>query len=164
MEDGETTTLPHVTGQYVDFSKGTESVGETRVFSNNCNIITVNCGICCVNCRNIKLLGSRAKSRRLARDSIHPYTNKRYLSKSEVVQQLAQERQARQNTEKRERYWREKFDSKCLEMAEEDHDDLSQMFVNTGDENVPTEMACLWEQQKRLLQCKTKNGYRWHPK
>ena len=164
LEDGETTTLPHVTGQYVDFSKGTESVGETRVFSNNCNIITVNCGICCVNCRNIKLLGSRAKSRRLARDSIHPYTNKRYLSKSEVVQQLAQERQARQNTEKRERYWREKFDSKCLEMAEEDHDDLSQMFLNTGDENVPTEMACLWEQQKRLLQCKTKNGYRWHPK
>ena len=128
LEDGKTTILPLVTGQYVDFSKGTESVGETRVFSNNCNIITVKYGICCVNCRNIKLLGSRAKSRRLARDSIHSHTNKRYLSQSEVAQQLAKERQALQNTEKRERYWREKFDSQCLEMAEEDHDDLSQMF------------------------------------
>ena len=28
LEDGETTTLPHVTGQYVDFSEGTESVGD----------------------------------------------------------------------------------------------------------------------------------------
>ena len=83
LEDGETTTLPHVTGQYVDFSKGTESVGETRVFSNNCNIITVKDGTCCANCRNIKLLGSRAKSRRIARDSIHSHTNKRYLSKRE---------------------------------------------------------------------------------
>lgn len=53
LEDGETTTLPHVTGQYVDFSKGTESVGETRVFSNNCNIITVKDGTCWANCRNI---------------------------------------------------------------------------------------------------------------
>lgn len=164
LEDGETTTLPHVTGQYVDFSKGTESVGETRVFSNNCNIITVKDGTCWANCRNIKLLGSRAKSRRLERDSIHPHTNKRYLSKIEVVQKLAKERQARQNAEKRERYWRQKFDSQCLEMAEEDHDDLSQMFLNTCDQNVPTEMACLLEQQKRLLQYKTKNGYQWHPK
>lgn len=80
------------------------------------------------------------------------------------MQQLGKERQARQNAEKRERYWREKFDSHCLEMAEEDHDDFSQMFLSTGGQNVPTQMACLWEQQKRLLQSKTKNGYRRHPK
>ena len=86
------------------------------------------------------------------------------VSKSEVVQQLAKERRARQNAEKRERYWREKFNSQCLEMAEEDHDDLSQIFLNTGDQNVPTEMACLWEQQKHLLQCKSKNSYWSHPK
>ena len=110
LEHGETTTLPHATGQYVDLTEGTDinsCVGETRVFSHNCNIITVQDGTCCANCGNIKLLGSRAKRRRLARDSIHPHTNKRYLSKSEVVQQLAKERQARQNAEKRERYWRE---------------------------------------------------------
>lgn len=34
------------------------------------------------------------------RDTIHPHTNKRYLSKSEIVQQLAEERQARHNAEK----------------------------------------------------------------
>ena len=82
LEHGETTTLPHATGQYVDFTQGTDinsNVGETRVFSDNCNIITVKDGTCCADCRNIKLLGSRAKRRRLARDSIHPHTDKRYL-------------------------------------------------------------------------------------
>ena len=57
------------------------------------------------------------------------------------MQQLAKERQQRQNGEKRERFWREKFNSQCLEIAEEDHDDLSQMFLNTGDQNVPTELG-----------------------
>ena len=167
LEHGETTTLPYTTGQYVVFTEETDSNGKlskTRVFSKNCNIITVQDRTCCSNCRNIKLLGSQAKHRRLSRDSIHSHTNKRYLSKSEVVQQLAKEREQRQNGEKRECYWREKFNSQCFEIAEEDHDDLSQMFLNTGDQNVPTKMAYLWEQQKRLLQCSSKNGYRWHPK
>ena len=70
------------------------------------------------------------------------------------MQQLAKERQALQNTEKRERYWREKFDSQCLEMAEEDHDDLSQIFLNTGNQNGvslgATETPSTMQNQKRL--------------
>ena len=75
LENGKTT------GQYSDFTEGTDikfSVGETRVFSDDCNIITVHDGTCCANCRNFKLLGSRAQRKRLARDSIHPHTSKRY--------------------------------------------------------------------------------------
>lgn len=164
MENGETTTLSHNTGNYVDFTEGATNVMEIRAFSGNCSIVRVREGICCANCMKIKVLGARAKRRKEARDTIHPCTNKRYLSKSEVVQQLAEERQARYNAEKREHYWKEKFKSQCIEMDREDDEDLSQIFLNIAKQNVPAEMACLWQQQKNLLECKTKNGYRWHPK
>lgn len=164
MENGETTTLSHNTGNYVDFTEGATNVMEIRAFSGNCSIVRVREGICCVNCMKIKVLGARAKRQKEARDTIHPCTNKRYLSKSKVVQQLAEERQARYNAEKREHYWKEKFKSQCIEMDREDDEDLSQIFLNIAKQNVPAEMACLWQQQKNLLECKTKNGYRWHPK
>ena len=164
FENGESTTLSNTIGEYVDFTEGPKDVGETRVFSANCAIVRLRDGICCANCRKIKLLGSRVKRRKLTRETIHPSTKKKYLSKCEVVQQLHEERQARLNAEKRERYWRDKFHSQCIEMDREDHEDLSQMFSNIGDQNVPAEMASLWLQQKNLLECKSKNGYRWHPK
>lgn len=47
-------------------------------------------------------------------------------------------------------------------MDKDDHEDLSNMFLNAH--NVPEEMAHLWEQQKKQLQTKSKDGYRWHPK
>ena len=166
MENEETTTLTHTSGNYVDFTEGaiTTNVGDIRAFSGNCSIVRVREGNCCANCRKIKLLGARAKQRKEARDTIHPKTNKRYLSISEIVQQLAEERQARHNAEKREHYWKEKFKSQCLEMDREDDEDLSQIFLNIEKQNVPAEMACLWQQQKSLLECNTKNGHRWHPK
>ena len=71
--------------------------------------------------------------RQETRDTIHPCTNKRYLSKSEVVQQLAEERQARYNAEKKEHYWKEKFKSQCIEMDREDDEDLSQFFLNIAE-------------------------------
>ena len=166
MENEETTTLTHTSGNYVDFTEGaiTTNVGDIRAFSGNCSIVRVREGNCCANCRKIKLLGARAKRRKEARDTIHPKTNKRYLSKSEIVQQLAEERQGRHNAEKSEHYWKEKFKSQCLEMDREDDEDLSQIFLNIEKQNVPAEMACLWQQQKSLLECNTKNGHRWHPK
>lgn len=94
---------------------------------------------------------------------ISPFTNKRFLSKEEVTEQLKLERQARLNAEKRERYWREKFEAECIEMEHDDHADFAKMFDGVGD-NVPDSMASLWEQQQNLLGCKSKNAYRWHPK
>ena len=126
-ECGETTGLTHTSGKYVDLTQWCTDEGETRVFSDNCNIVTTHDGICCVKCRRVKRLGTLAKRRRLANDTIHPNTNERYLSKSEVLQQLAKERQARYNAEKRERYWKEKFNSQCNEMDQEDHADIFQL-------------------------------------
>ena len=94
MENGETTTLSHTTGNYVDFTEG----------AINTNVGNIRAAVLFANRKKIKLLGARAKRRKMARDTIHPYTNKRYLSKSEVGQQLAEERQARYNAEKRKHY------------------------------------------------------------
>lgn len=94
---------------------------------------------------------------------ISPFTNKCFLSKEEVTKQLKLERQPRLNAEKRECYWREKFEAECIEMEHDDHADLSKMFEGVGD-NVPDNMASLWEQQQNLLICTRKNAYRWHPK
>ena len=160
MENGESTTLSHTIGEYVDLTEGAKNVGETKVFSTNCAIACGRDSICCMNCRKIKLFGARVKQWNLARDTIHPSTNKRYISKCVVVQQLVEERQA----EKRECYWKDNFHSQCIEMNREDHEDLSQMFLNTGDQNVPAEMASLWQQQRNVLECKSKDGYQWHPK
>ena len=63
----------------MDFTEGAiiNNVGETRVFSSNCTIISIWNGICCVNCRKIKLCSARAKVRKLARNTIHPHTNRK---------------------------------------------------------------------------------------
>ncbi|CAH3029420.1 unnamed protein product, partial [Porites evermanni] len=69
-----------------------------------------------------------------------PFTNKHFLSKDEVEKQVQKERQARLNAEKREKYWREKFEAECLEKDDEDHTDLSAMFDKAGS-NVTEDMA-----------------------
>ena len=85
----------------------------------------------------------KCKKRKLESNGVaSPFTNKRFLSKDEVEKQLQKERQARLNAEKREKYWREKFEAECLEMDDEDHTDLSAMFDKAGS-NVPEHMASL---------------------
>ena len=97
MENGESTTLSHTIGYYVDLNEG--AINNVGVFSSNCSIVHIRDGICSVNCRK-KILIAKDRRRKLARETIHPRTNKRVLLKCEVVQQLAKERQTRYNTEK----------------------------------------------------------------
>ena len=135
-EEPVTTLLPHVSGEYRDNESEL-----LKVFSERCSIIQCSDGICCVNCRKIKLLTDRSKRRKLSRDGIHPFTNKRFMTRDELTIQLCEETRARQKAEKRESYWKDKFFAHCLEMDKEDHEDLSKMFLNAH--NVPREMADL---------------------
>lgn len=156
--------IPHESGIFFDLStnRTTETV-ERRAFSANCSILS-RAGQCCYNCKNLHYLEKKIRKRKLETNGvISPFTNKRFLSKEEVTEQLKLERQARLNAEKRERYWREKFEAECIEMEHDDHADFAKMFDGVGD-NVPDSMASLWEQQQNLLGCKSKNAYRWHPK
>ena len=166
IADGEVlhTMLPHETGFFFVLSTNkTPETVERRAFSASCSILS-RAGQCCSICKHLHYLDKQRQKRKLETNGvISPSTNKRFLSKEEVTKQLQLERQARINAEKRERYWREKFEAECIEMESDDHADLSKMFQGVGD-NVPDSMASLWEQQQNLLRCKTKNAYRWHPK
>jgi len=166
ITDGDVllTMLPHESGIFSDLSTNrTPETVEHRAFSASCSILS-RAGQCCSNCKHLHYLEKKRQKRKLETNGvISPFTNKRFLSKEEVTKQLKLERQARLNAEKRERYWREKFEAECIEMENDDHADLSNMFEGAGN-NVPDSMASLWEQQQNLLRCKTKNAYRWHPK
>ena len=152
-----TSYVPHVIGEYRDSES--ELI---KIVSERCSFIQCMDDICCLNCHKIKILTERSKRRKLSRDGVHPCTNKQYITRDELAKQLSEETRARQNAEKRESYWKDKFYTQCLEMEKDDREDLSKMFLNAP--NVPEEMSHLWEQQKKLLQTKSKNGYRWHKK
>ena len=67
------------------------------------------------------------------------------------MDQVAQEQARRKHAEERERYWRSKYDSEALVVYEEDNADLDSMFWATKKGNIPKEMECLWEQQKKIF-------------
>lgn len=154
--------LPHESGSFQDLRTTEPKTSEVRAFSSSCQVLTSS-GNCCVTCSHLRHVDNRRKKRKLERASIHPATNKRYLTKEEVIVQLAQERNAKRNAENREKYWREKFMSEAIEMETEDHEDLSAIWNSLPKDNIPEDMKCLWEQQNKLTRTK-KNGYRWHPK
>ena len=153
-------TMPHESGIYEDNS--TQTAGK-RAFSSTCTIICSAGQQCCTQCQNLNHnIVKRSKRKMETGGVIHHSTNKRYLSKEEIATQLHQERQKRLNAERREKKLRETFEAECVEMTDEDHADLSIMFQ--GANNIPEHMSSLWEQQQKLLACKSKNAYRWHPK
>ena len=77
---------------------------------------------------------------------------------------LQNERTARLNAERRERYWRGKFDSEAVELEDDDHRDLSQMLTNVPKEKVPEEMLCMWKQQKKNARNKKQTRISMAPK
>ncbi|KXJ22079.1 hypothetical protein AC249_AIPGENE3500 [Exaiptasia diaphana] len=91
-------------------------------------------------------------------------TNKRFLSKDDIILQLQQEKKKRKMAEKKVKYWTQKFEKECLEMTSDDNDDLIKIFYDNDSKAIPVGMEELWKQQKSLLECKNSNAYRWHPK
>ena len=85
------------------------------------------------------------------------------MTKEELECLLKSEQLARRNAEKREKYWREKFDREAVQVDEQDQEDLKEMFAQPVG-NVPEDIQCLWEQQHKILNTISANGYRWHPK
>ena len=115
-----TSYVPNVIGEYRDSES--ELI---KIVSERCSIIQCMDDICCLNCRKIKILTETSKRRKLSRDGVHPCTNKRYITRDELAKQLSEETRPRQNAEKCESYWKDKFYTQCLEMEKDDHEDLS---------------------------------------
>ena len=154
--------VPHVTGSFKDL--GNENMPKTTItFSAKCKIFAVS-GAPCSECNYLLKLHNRKTQRREKRMGISRNCNKRYLTKEDVVLQLNQERKQRLNAEKREKYWKEKFLQESVQLEDGDHADLTTLLHKVPKDKVPEEMECLWEQQQKILNTKSKRGYRWHPK
>ena len=154
--------VPLVSGLYNNVSNdGQDNI--YLVFSSKCKIFAIP-RACYSECNKVFKLQNVKRQHKVKCIGINPKCNKQYLSKEEVVLQLKQERSNRINAERREKYWRDKLENECFRMDDKNKTDLSTMLQNVAKEKVPDEMACLWEQQKKIMQTKTKHGYRWHPK
>jgi len=152
--------VPHVIGNYEDLCTKEEKL---IAYAAECKLIAPP-GFYCSACSHLKKIDKNRKKRKEARIEMKPQTNKRYLSKYDVLWQLRKEQKAKRNAEKRVQYWKQKFDDQCIEMDKEDHDDLAYIIRTVKKEDVPENMECLLEQQKQILQTTSNNGYRWHPK
>lgn len=49
-------------------------------------------------------------------------------------------------------------------MEKDDDHDLTTILNGVEPKNVPENMQCLLEQQRKILKTTSRNGYRWHPK
>ena len=143
---------PHITGCFKDLVRDNEEK-RAITFSSKCKIVSVP-GACCSECNNLWKLHHVKRQRREKRMGIHRNCNKRYMTKEDVVFQLNEERKARVNAEKRERYWKEKFLNESVQIEEEDHTDLSNILRGVAKENLPGDIECLWEQQKKIMAIK----------
>lgn len=162
LPDGECIdTQAHVIGLYNDLTSDSDTV--RMVHSSQCKLFSVSGGHCS-ECNKVKKFHNRRMLRKEKQTIIHPFCNKRYLSRDELACQIQQERKSKINAEMRERYWREKFAEESVLVEDDDHMDLSTMIESVDKEKVPDEMLCLLDQQKKILRTKDKRGYRWHPK
>ena len=162
VPDGEeiSAIVPHVFGMYEDRASNTTQM---IAYSKKCKIISPPHSKCSA-CSNLQKIDKNRKKRKIEQKEIKPSTNKRYLTTEEIVSQLKKEQKVKKNAEKREKYWKEKFDKFSVAMEEEDHGDLVNIMKQVKKEDVPEDMECLLNQQKKILSTSSKNGYRWHPK
>lgn len=165
LNDGEEiiAMLPHITGKLDDITHP-EIKAEWRSFSSSCQILANGSTTHCSKCGNLKVVNSRRNSRKETRSSVHPKCKKSYLTKDEINEQLKESNRIRKNAESREKFWKTKFESESLVMDEEDDEDFNIIFHKIDKENVPPDMICLWQQQQKILNAKSKKGYRWHPR
>lgn len=156
---------PHLTGEFLDLNDP-EHKTENRAFSKKCQVISTGTGTQCRNCKELKKVNNQRKSRKEKRSLELPAanSNKRFISHDEVVEQLKEESRKRKNAENREKYWKDKFASEALELDKDDQTDLIKIFSSVKTKDVPADMLCLWEQQGKILQSSSPQGYRWHPK
>ena len=156
------TMLPHLTGGFESMSDGLRDC--RRVLAQNCLVLTSGSWKICHSCSRLHTVDSNRRKRKANQTTVSPACNERFMTKEEVEYQLKMEQMARRNAEKREAYWREKFEKESVLVDDEDQQDLMQMAGSLKESDLPEDLQCLLQQQKKILNTKSKNGYRWHPK
>ena len=64
----------------------------------------------------------------------------------------------------REKYWQSKYHELTIEMDDEDSGDIKHMFESANESDIPDDIKCLWNQQKKIMSTTNSKGNRWHPK
>ena len=142
--------LPRVSGSFHLLSSEEEKEG-IGAFSLNCRLFSAR-GSPCQNCRHLLSIDRKRKSRKTESNQVHPNFNKRYMNKDEVQMQLRYAQRAKRNATKREQYWKDRYFKECLELDGEDSTDVSSIFGSLSEIDVPEDMQCLWQQQKKNLE------------
>ena len=104
------TMLPHLTGGFESMSDGPKECNNCRVFAQNCLVLTSGPSKICHSCSRLHTVDSNRRKRKANQTTVSPACNKRFMTKEEVEHQLKMDQMARRNAEKREAYWREKFE------------------------------------------------------
>ena len=90
--------------------------------------------------------------------NIHSHLNHWYMTQEEILKKLDMQKCARLQQEEINR------ERDMLQMSDDDHKDLLELFNQASMKDIPAEMAILWEQQEKILSINSSNRYRWHPR
>ena len=122
---------------------------EERAFSIRCEILTNSAGIRCSKCSEEK-----------KRISHYPQLQITDMTREQILEKLEREKQRRLSEQRQ----RERIQSQMLELEEEDHHDMVEIMRHVNKDEVPEDMLLFWDEQKKILQTKSKHQYRWHLK
>ena len=147
------TMLPHLTGVFESTSDGLKECN--RVFAQNCQVLLSGPSKICHSCARLLTVDTNRRKRKANQTTVSPACNKRFMTKEEVEYQLKREQMARRIAEKREAYWREKFEKESVFVDDEDQQDLLQMSSSLKQNDFPEDLQCLWQQQQKILSTKS---------
>ena len=131
LDDAVIALLPYLSGKLLDLMTGEE---EVRAFAEDCVMFAAP-WVPCTRCTHLQKTDLRKRKRKAEAKTIHPKCNKRYLSREEIQSQLSEEQ--KRKSEKREKYWKDKCRGECVEMEQEDHNDLNAMMGAKDEKDVP---------------------------
>ena len=132
----------------------------TAYLSRKCHQVVPSLGETCVECGYLKRLLSKRKETY----SNIMKTKNSLLGDEEKLAKVNFILKEKRNAQRREKYWRTKFESECLCATDEDHLDFKSILSSVDTSKIKGDMALLLEQQQMALTRKSSTGYRWHPK
>ncbi len=156
------TRLSYQVGEVTDC---TNIAKETRMFSNDCGLLLNHTGTShCSMCTKLLKIENQCRKRKHSKDTIDNCCNKKYLTKNDVQIQLNKAQHEKKKAMMREKYWQSKFHELTIEMDDEDSGDIKHMFESANESDIPDDIKCLWNQQKKIMSTTNSKGNRWHPK
>ncbi|XP_070556109.1 uncharacterized protein [Ptychodera flava] len=98
---------------------------------------------------------------------VSKYKREAVMSEEELKEKLIEERQLKRNALRREQRLRQKLKKEMIVFANKSHEDFKNIFTSTCEKTAcdsNPDLLLLWDEQRKMLQCKGPSGRRWHPK